>query len=154
MWCIWSWRGNSNYVGTSVGCMTIDNQLVGEERSGVWHHIGGLNMRWRPSKEWMDDIKEWCRTDVQTLSIVAQDCSEWKRVVMETLDINGRKPMEWRRRRRRRRRRRSSEFIPLYLNYALLYYTIHHYTIQCDIRRTLAYYTTQLALLDHFYGTN
>jgi len=41
----------------------------------------------------MDDIKEWCRTDAQTLSIIAQDSAQWRRVVMETLDTNGHKPM-------------------------------------------------------------
>jgi len=43
----------------------------------------------------MDDIKEWCWTDAQTLSVIAQDCSEWRRVVLEALDTNGSKPMEW-----------------------------------------------------------
>jgi len=45
------------------------------------------------------DMKEWRRTDVHTISIMAQDRSpEWRRVVIEALDTNGRKPMEWRRR--------------------------------------------------------
>jgi len=42
----------------------------------------------------MHDIKEWCRTDVQTHSIMAQDRLEWRRIVMEALDNNGRQPME------------------------------------------------------------
>ena len=59
------------------------------------------NRRGRPRKEWMDDIKEWGRVDVHTLSIMARDRSEWKRVVVEALDTKGRKPMEGRRSRRR-----------------------------------------------------
>jgi len=71
--------------------MMNDNQLM---KNVVFRIIDGLNRRGRPSRESMDDIKEWCQTDVQTLGIIAQDRSEWKRVVMETLVTNGRKPME------------------------------------------------------------
>jgi len=71
-------------------CRMDDNRLV---KNLVFRIIDGLNRRGRPRREWMDDIKEWCRTDAQTLSIIAQDCSEWRLVVMETLDTNGRKPV-------------------------------------------------------------
>jgi len=39
----------------------------------VFGYVDGLNRRGKLSREWMDDIKEWCRADVQTLSIMAQD---------------------------------------------------------------------------------
>jgi len=68
-----------------------DKRLVKNVMFGI---IDGLNRIGRPSRGWMDDIKGWSRTDVQTLSIMAQDRSEWRRVVVEALDINGRKPME------------------------------------------------------------
>jgi hypothetical protein len=67
------------------------NRLV---KNVVFVIIDGLNRRGRPRREWMGDIKEWCRTDAQTLNIMAQDRSEWRQVVMEALDTNGRKPME------------------------------------------------------------
>jgi len=51
----------------------------------VFGIINGLNRRRRPRRELMDDIKEWCRADAQTLSIIAQDRSEWRRVVMDAL---------------------------------------------------------------------
>jgi len=74
-------------------CRIDDNRLV---KNMVFGIIAGLNRRGRPSREWrrewMYDIKEWCRTDAQTLSIMAQDSSEWRRVVMETLETNGRRP--------------------------------------------------------------
>jgi hypothetical protein len=72
-------------------CRMSDNRLV---KNVVFVIIDGLNRRVRPRREWVDDIKEWCWTDAQTLSIMAQDRSEWRRIVMEALDTNGRKPME------------------------------------------------------------
>ena len=52
-----------------------DSRLV---KNVVFGIMDGRNRRERPSREWMDDIKEWCRVDVQTLSIMAQDRSEWR----------------------------------------------------------------------------
>jgi len=56
-----------------------DNWLA---KNVVFRIIHGINRRGRPSREWTDDIKEWYRTDAQTLSIIAQDRSEWRRVVI------------------------------------------------------------------------
>jgi len=64
-------------------CRMDENRLV---KNMVFGIRDGLNRRGRPRREWMDDIKEWCRTDVQALSIMAQESSEWRRVVMEALD--------------------------------------------------------------------
>jgi len=46
-----------------------DNRLV---KNVVFGIIDGLNRRERPIREWMDDIKECCWTDAQTLSIVTR----------------------------------------------------------------------------------
>ena len=62
-----------------------DNRLVKKVMLGI---MDGQNRRGRPSREWMDDIKEWCRADGHTLSIMAQDRWEWKRVVVDALDTN------------------------------------------------------------------
>ena len=70
-------------------CRMVDNRLV---KNVVFRIMDGHNRRGRPSREWIDDIKEWCRANVHTLSIMAQDRSEWKRVVVDALDTNGRKP--------------------------------------------------------------
>ena len=43
-----------------------DNRLVKNVVFGV---MDGQNRRGRPIREWMDDIKEWCRADVHTLNI-------------------------------------------------------------------------------------
>jgi len=65
-------------------CRMDDKRLV---KNVVFGIIDGLNsIESRPSREWKDDFKEWCWTDVQTISIIAQDRSEWRRVVMEALD--------------------------------------------------------------------
>jgi len=52
MWCKWSWRRNYNYSDTSVGWLV---------KNVVFRIIEGQNLRGRPSREWMDDFKEWCR---------------------------------------------------------------------------------------------
>jgi len=67
-----------------------DNRLV---KNVVFGIVEVQDRSERPSREWMDDIKEWCR-DGHILSIMAQDCSEWRRVVSEALDTDGLKPME------------------------------------------------------------
>ena len=41
----------------------------------------GTGKRGRPSREWLDDIRDWCQKDVHSLSTIAQDRSEWKAMV-------------------------------------------------------------------------
>jgi len=43
-------------------CRMDDNRLL---KNVVFGIIDGLNRRGRPRREWVDDIKEWCRTDAQ-----------------------------------------------------------------------------------------
>jgi len=54
-------------------CKMDDNRLV---KNVVFRFIDGLNRRGRPRSEWMDNIKEWGRTDAQALSNIVQDRSE------------------------------------------------------------------------------
>ena len=54
----------------------------------------GQSRRGRPSREWLDDIKEWCQMDIYSLSRMAQDRGQWERIVRSASDTNGRKPME------------------------------------------------------------
>jgi len=58
----------------------------------VFGIMDGENKRGRSSSEWIDDIKEWCQTDIHTLISMAQDRSQWRRIVNEALDTNGREP--------------------------------------------------------------
>jgi len=38
----------------------------------VFGMMDGKNKGGRPSREWIDDIKEWCQTDIHTLISMAQ----------------------------------------------------------------------------------
>ena len=38
----------------------------------------GTGRRGRPCREWMDDITDWCQTDVHRLSLLAQDKTHGK----------------------------------------------------------------------------
>ena len=35
--------------------------------------VDGTSLRGRPSREWLDDVKDWCNMDIHTLSRMAQD---------------------------------------------------------------------------------
>jgi len=68
-----------------------DSRLVKCAVSGI---TDGETRRGRLSREWLDDIKEWCQTDVHTLSRKARDRAQWRSIVRRALDTNGREPME------------------------------------------------------------
>ena len=55
-------------------CRMDDNRLA---KNVVFGIMDGQNRRGRPGRECMDVINEWCRSDVNTLSIMAQDRSAW-----------------------------------------------------------------------------
>jgi len=40
----------------------------------------------RPSREWLNDIRDWCQTDVHSLSLKAQDKETWKKMIKNALD--------------------------------------------------------------------
>ena len=54
-------------------CGMDDNQSVKDVVFGI---VGGHIMWGRPSREWMDDIKEWWLLEVHTLGIMMKDRSE------------------------------------------------------------------------------
>jgi len=68
-------------------CRMDDNRSV---KIVVYVMMYGKNKRGRHCREWIDDIKEWCQTDVQS-SILS---SAWRRIDHKALDTNGREPME------------------------------------------------------------
>ena len=72
-------------------CRMGDDRLV---KSVVFGMMDGQTRRGRPSREWLDDIKDWCQMDIHTLSRMAQDRTKWTGVVKHALDTNGREPME------------------------------------------------------------
>ena len=72
-------------------CRMEDNRLV---KGVVFGIIDGQTRRGRPSREWLDDIKEWCQMDINNLSRMARDRAQWRGIVRRALDTNGREPME------------------------------------------------------------
>jgi len=45
----------------------------------------GTGRRGSPCREWMDDITDWCQTDVHRLSLLAQDRDTWKMIMKNAL---------------------------------------------------------------------
>ena len=45
--------------------------------------------RGRPKRVWLDDIREWCQKDIQTLSRLANERELWKEMVNCALDFYG-----------------------------------------------------------------
>ena len=72
-------------------CRMGDKRLV---KSVVFGMMDGQTRRGRPSREWLDDIREYCQMDIYTLSRMAQDRTQWRDIVRRALDTNGREPME------------------------------------------------------------
>ena len=64
-------------------CMMKDNRLVKEVMFGMFE---GQTRRGRPSREYLDDIKEWCGEEIHTLNSKAQDLGVWRTVVKTALD--------------------------------------------------------------------
>jgi len=60
-----------------------DNRLVKEVMFGM---MEGQMRRGRPCRERLDDIKEWCGEEIQTLNIKAKDRDMWRTVVKTALD--------------------------------------------------------------------
>jgi len=44
--------------------------------------------------EWMDDIRDWCQTDVHRLSLLAQDRETWKMIIKMQWTPTGFVPMD------------------------------------------------------------
>ena len=51
--------------------------------------MDGRGKRGRPKREWLDDIREWCQKDIQTLSRLANEREMWKEMVNCALDTYG-----------------------------------------------------------------
>jgi len=51
--------------------------------------VDGTNKRGRPCRQWMEDIVSWCKTGLQELNSLAQDCRWWKLITKQAMDTNG-----------------------------------------------------------------
>jgi hypothetical protein len=72
-------------------CRMENNRLV---KNVVFGMMDGQTRRGRPNREWLDDIREWCKRDIHTLSRMAGDRVQWRLIVRNALDTNGREPTE------------------------------------------------------------
>src|SRR6218665_3835440 len=50
-----------------------NNRKIKDVMTEMMERTGG---RRRPCREWVDDITDWCQTDVHRLSLLAQDTGE------------------------------------------------------------------------------
>ena len=67
-------------------CRMQDNRLVKEV---VFGEMEGKIRRWRPTREWLDEVKGWCNEDIHILKKKAQDRDAWRMIVKCALDTNG-----------------------------------------------------------------
>jgi len=68
-----------------------NNRIV---KCAVFGIMDEQTRRGRPSREWLNDMKEWCQTDIHTISREARDRAQWRSIVRRILDTNVREPMQ------------------------------------------------------------
>jgi len=68
-------------------CRMDDSRKIKSVMLGI---MDGKARRGRPNREWVDDIKDWCRQDLYSLTLLAQDRGGWKQVMKCALDTYGR----------------------------------------------------------------
>src|SRR6218665_2071151 len=59
-------------------CRTKNHRKIKDVVTGM---MEGTGRRGRPCRGWMDDITDWCQTDVHRLSLLAQDRDTWKMII-------------------------------------------------------------------------
>jgi hypothetical protein len=67
-------------------CRMNDSRKIKSVMFGV---MNGNTRRGRPSREWLDDIKDWCGKDLRSLSLEAQDRARWRYVIGTALNTYG-----------------------------------------------------------------
>lgn len=67
-------------------CRMDDSRKI---RSVMFGMMNGSNRKGRPSREWLDDIQDWCGKDLHTLSLEAHDRVGWRNVIDTALNTYG-----------------------------------------------------------------
>src|SRR6218665_2497995 len=67
-------------------CRMKNNRKIKDVMMGM---MEGTRRRGSPCREWMDDITDWCQTDVHSLSLLAQNRETWKMIIKNALDTYG-----------------------------------------------------------------
>ena len=68
-------------------CRMNDNRLI---KHTIVAKIDGKPRKGRPSREWLDDINDWCGRSGQDLLHLAQDRWMWKKLIRTVVGPNGR----------------------------------------------------------------
>ena len=72
--------------GHNIICRIDDSRKIKSVMLGI---MDGKARRGRPNREWVDDIMDWCRQDLHSLTLLAQDRGGWKEVMKYALDTYG-----------------------------------------------------------------
>jgi hypothetical protein len=67
-------------------CRMDDSRKI---KTVVFGMMNGKTKRGRPSREWLDDIEDWCGKDVHRLSLEVQDRLKWRNVIGAALNTYG-----------------------------------------------------------------
>jgi len=65
-------------------CILKNNRKIKDVMMGM---VEGTGRRGRSSREWLDDTRDGCQTNVHSLSLKAQDRKTWKNTIRNALDI-------------------------------------------------------------------
>ena len=67
-------------------CRMDDSRKI---KSVMFGMMNGNTRRGRPSREWLDDIQDWCGKDLHSLSLEAQDRARWRYIIGTALNTYG-----------------------------------------------------------------
>ena len=68
-------------------CRMDDSRLV---KQVVFSRMDGKFRIGRPSREWLDDIIDWCKCNIQDLFHLAQNRKGWKDLILSSIGPDGR----------------------------------------------------------------
>ena len=102
----WTQKVKNEEVRKRLGVKENLMQVIMKRKLGLFGHVcrmddsrklksvmfgmmNGNTRRGRPSREWLDDIKDWCGKDLHSLSLEAQDRVRWRHSIGIALNTYG-----------------------------------------------------------------
>ena len=67
-------------------CRMNSSRLI---KQVVFGMVDGTGIQGRPSREWLDDIKEWCQMEIHAASMLAQSRCKWRQFVESVVNTYG-----------------------------------------------------------------
>jgi len=64
-------------------CRMKDDRKIKSVMLGI---MDGKGRQGRPNRKWTDDIREWCKQDLYSLTRIAQERGLWKQMIKFALD--------------------------------------------------------------------